>query len=134
MTDKINRFYSKNKQLIWLFGGVTLFLLFTSSKKKTTSRRGSTDNEDDASTSGGDSVFPLSYGSNGKKVRALQRWLNGQKPTYNLKFVNLVIDGRFGSKTRNALQSVWTAMYGYPISEMSERQYIEEDLLLHEDY
>ena len=133
MIDKIKSFYSKNKQLVWLLGGVALFVLLTSSKKKTTTSKSSTSSNDNA-TSGEDNVFPPSYGSKGKKVRALQRWLNYQKTTYNLKFTNLVIDGNFGSKTLNALRSVWTAMYGYPISEMTERQYIEEELLLHEEY
>lgn len=133
MIDKIKSFYSKNKQLVWLLGGVALFVLLTSSKKKTKTSKSSTGGNDNA-TSGDDNVFPLSYGSKGKKVRALQRWLNDQKTTYNLKFTNLVIDGNFGSKTLNALRSVWTAMYGYPISEMTERQYIEEKLLLHEEY
>ncbi len=133
MIQKIKSFYSKNKQLVWLLGGVALFVLLTSSKKKTTTSKSSTSSNDNA-TGGEDNVFPLSYGSKGKKVRALQRWLNYQKTTYNLKFTNLVIDGNFGSKTLNALRSVWTAMYGYPISEMTERQYIEEELLLHEEY
>lgn len=133
MIDKIKSFYSKNKQLVWLLGGVALFVLLTSSKKKTTISKSSTSSNDNA-TGSEDNVFPLSYGSKGKKVRALQRWLNYQKTTYNLKFTNLVIDGNFGSKTLNALRSVWTAMYGYPISEMTERQYIEEELLLHEEY
>lgn len=133
MIDKIKSFYSKNKQLVWLLGGVALFVLLTSSKKKTTKSKSSTSSNDNA-TGSEDNVFPLSYGSKGKKVRALQRWLNYQKTTYNLKFTNLVIDGNFGSKTLNALRSVWTAMYGYPISEMTERQYIEEELLLHEEY
>lgn len=133
MIQKIKSFYSKNKQLVWLFGGVALFVLLTSSKKKTTTSKSSTSSNDNA-TSSEDNVFPLSYGSKGKKVRALQRWLNYQKTTYNLKFTNLVIDGQFGVKTLNALRSVWTAMYGYPISEMTERQYIEEELLLHEEY
>lgn len=133
MIQKIKSFYTKNKQLVWLLGGVALFVLLTSSKKKTTTSKSSTGGNDNA-TSGEDSVFPLSFGSKGKKVRALQRWLNYQKTTYNLKFTNLVIDGNFGSKTLNALRSVWTAMYGYPISEMTERQYIEEELLLHEEY
>lgn len=133
MIDKIKSFYSKNKQLVWLLGGVALFVLLTSSKKKTTTSKSSTSSNDNA-TGSEDNVFPLSYGSKGKKVRALQRWLNYQKTTYNLKFTNLVIDGNFGSKTLNALRSVWTAMYGYPISEMTERQYIEEELLLHEEY
>ena len=133
MIDKIKSFYSKNKQLVWLLGGVALFVLLTSSKKKTTTSKSSTGSNENA-TSGDDNVFPLSFGSKGKKVRALQRWLNYQKTTYNLKFTNLVIDGQFGVKTLNALRSVWTAMYGYPISEMTERQYIEEELLLHEEY
>ena len=133
MIDKIKSFYSKNKQLVWLLGGVALFVLLTSSKKKTTTSKSSTGSNDNA-TGSEDNVFPLSYGSKVKKVRALQRWLNYQKTTYNLKFTNLVIDGNFGSKTLNALRSVWTAMYGYPISEMTERQYIEEELLLHEEY
>ena len=122
MIQKIKSFYSKNKQLVWLLGGVALFVLLTSSKTKTTSK--SSTGSNDNATSGEDNVFPLSYGSKGKKVRALQRWLNYQKTTYNLKF----------TKTLNALRSVWTAMYGYPISEMTERQYIEEELLLHEEY
>ena len=134
MIDKIKSFYSKNKQLVWLLGGVALFVLLTSSKKSTRTSKSSTGSDDDAVTSSEDSVFPLSFGSKGKKVRALQRWLNYKKTTYNLTFTNLVIDGQFGVKTLNALRSVWTAMYGYPISEMTERQYIEEELLLHEEY
>ena len=78
MIDKIKSFYGKNKQLVWLLGGVALFVLLTSSKKKTTSKS-STGSDDDAVTSSEDSVFPLSFGSKGKKVRALQRWLNYKK-------------------------------------------------------
>lgn len=56
MIDKIKSFYGKNKQLVWLLGGVALFVLLTSSKKSTRTSKSSTGSDDDAVTSNEDSV------------------------------------------------------------------------------
>ena len=134
MIDKIKSFYSKNKQLVWLLGGVTLFVLLTSSKKKTTTSKSSTGGTGPIATTPVE--FPIKYGDSGKGVKAVQRWCNDKKKSYNLSFASLVIDGKFGPKTLNALVTVWKTMYGSAaeISEVTERIYVEEGMLLYEDY
>ena len=46
-----------------------------------------------------DTIFPLRYGTCGNNVRILQRFLN---KSYSK---NLVVDGAFGPKTKQALQT-----------------------------
>lgn len=61
-------------------------------------------------------AFPLNYGSKGKQVAHIQKWLNGGvvNPPYAVNYPQLVVDGILGAKTKAALTKVG---YTLPISQ-----------------
>ena len=125
----MKKFFEKNKTILLLLGGVALILFLTSaSRKKKTAGQTPTD-----PTTIKREGFPLKYGSKGKYVRALQRWLNAKKAEGVADFgANLIVDGKFGDKTLTALRLIWNEVEGYPVREVNEVQYLANDIHLYE--
>jgi len=125
----MKKFFEKNKTILLLLGGVALILFLTSaSRKKKTAGQTPTD-----PTTIKREGFPLKYGSRGKYVRALQRWLNAKKAAGVADFgANLIVDGKFGDKTLTALRLIWNEVEGYPVREVNEVQYLANDIHLYE--
>ena len=125
----MKKFFSKNKTILLLLGGVALILFLTSANKKKKAA-GQTPSDPTAVKREG---FPLKYGSRGKYVRALQRWLNAKKAAGVADFgANLVVDGKFGDKTLTALRLIWNEVEGYPVREVNEVQYLANNIHLYE--
>lgn len=61
-------------------------------------------------------TFPLIYGSKGKQVAHLQKWLNSGavNPPYAVNYPQLVVDGILGDKTKSALLKIG---YSLPVSQ-----------------
>ena len=126
----MKKFFSKNKTILLTLGGIALILFLTSANKKKKKAAGQTPSDPAAVKREG---FPLKYGSRGKYVRALQRWLNAKKAEGVADFgANLVIDGKFGDKTLTALRLIWNEVEGYPVREVNEVQYLANDIHLYE--
>lgn len=125
----MKKFFEKNKTILLLLGGMTLILFLTSANKKKKTA-GQTPSDPAAVKREG---FPLKYGSRGRYVRALQRWLNAKKAEGVADFgANLVVDGKFGDKTLTALRLIWNEVEGYPVREVNEVQYLANDIHLYE--
>ncbi len=125
----MKKFFSKNKTILLTLGGVALILFLTSANKKKKAAGQTPSDPADVKREG----FPLKYGSRGKYVRALQRWLNAKKAAGVADFgVNLVVDGKFGDKTLTALRLIWNEVEGYPVREVNEVQYLANDIHLYE--
>lgn len=124
---------STKKILIIIAVAILAYIVFTAFKKPA-SKNGSSDGERDGTgTDTSRAGFPLKYGSRGKYVKALQRWLNAKKAEGVANFgANLVIDGKFGDKTLSALRIIWNAVEGYPVREVNETQYLANDIHLFE--
>lgn len=60
--------------------------------------------------------FPLDYGSKGKQVAHVQKWLNAGviNPPYVVNYPKLIVDGILGEKTKAAIIK---AGYTLPISQ-----------------
>ena len=112
---------STKKILIIIAVAILAYIVFTAFKK--------TASKSDTSRAG----FPLKYGSRGKYVKALQRWLNAKKSEGVANFgASLVVDGKFGDKTLSALRIIWDKVEGYPVREVNETQYLANDIHLYE--
>lgn len=123
---------STKKILIIIAVAILAYIVFTAFKK-TAIKTGSDGEKDEAGTDTSRAGFPLKYGSRGKYVKALQRWLNAKKSEGVANFgANLVIDGKFGDKTLSALRIIWNAVEGYPVREVNETQYLANDIHLFE--
>ena len=126
----MKKFLSKNKTILLTLGGIALILFLTSASRKKKKAAGQTPSDPTAVKREG---FPLKYGSRGRYVRALQRWLNAKKAAGVADFgANLVIDGKFGDKTLSALRIIWNEVEGYPVREVNEVQYLANDIHLYE--
>lgn len=125
----IKKFFEKNKTILLLLGGMAIILFLTSANKK---KKAAGQPPTDPAAVKRDG-FPLSYGSSGKYVRALQRWLNAKKAEGVANFgANLIVDGKFGDKTLTALRLIWNEVEGYPVREVNEVQYLANDIHLYE--
>lgn len=124
---------STKKILIIIAVAILAYIVFTAFKR-TASKSDSKDEDSNGDGSGTQRAgFPLKYGSRGKYVKALQRWLNAKKSEGVANFgANLVIDGKFGDKTLSALRIIWNAVEGYPVREVNETQYLANDIHLYE--
>lgn len=122
------------KIVIIIAVAILAYIVFTAFRKP--AKSGSSDNDGDSSGDGSGTQrtgFPLKYGSKGKYVKALQRWLNTKQSEGVANFgANLVIDGKFGDKTLSALRIIWNAVEGYPVREVNETQYLANDIHLFE--
>lgn len=125
---------STKKILIIIAVAILAYIAFTAFKKLAKSSGGDkTGDSDGTGTDTSRAGFPLKYGSRGKYVKALQRWLNAKKSEGVANFgANLVIDGKFGDKTLSALRIIWNAVEGYPVREVNETQYLANDIHLYE--
>lgn len=126
---------STKKIIIIIAVAILAYIIFTAFGKKS-AKSSSSDKNSDSDGTGTDTSragFPLKYGSRGKYVKALQRWLNAKKSEGVANFgANLVIDGKFGDKTLSALRIIWNAVEGYPVREVNETQYLANDIHLFE--
>ena len=121
------------KILIIIAVAILAYIIFTAFRKPA-SKNGSSDGERDGTgTDTSRAGFPLKYGSRGKYVKALQRWLNAKKSEGVANFgASLVVDGKFGDKTLSALRIIWDKVEGYPVREVNETQYLANDIHLYE--
>lgn len=121
------------KKVVIIIGVIALAYLIFIAFKKTTKTSEKTNNKTDSGSEPSRAGFPLKYGSTGKYVKALQRWLNTKKADGIANFgANLVIDGKFGDKTLSALRITWDKVEGYPVREINEVQYLANDIHLYE--
>lgn len=113
---------------------ILVYLVFTAFRKPAKSRAEKEDDDKNGSGSGTPRAgFPLRYGSSGKYVKSLQRWLNAKKAEGVANFgANLVVDGKFGDKTLSALRVIWEKVEGYPVREVNELQYLANNIHLYE--
>lgn len=124
---------STKKILIIIAVAILAYIIFTAFKKKSAKSSGSDKTGDSDGTGTSRAGFPLKYGSRGKYVKALQRWLNAKKSEGVANFgANLVVDGKFGDKTLSALRIIWDKVEGYPVREVNETQYLANDIHLYE--
>lgn len=124
---------STKKILIIIAVAILAYIIFTAFGKKSAKSSSSDKNSDSDGTGTSRADFPLKYGSKGKYVKALQRWLNAKKSEGVGNFgASLVIDGKFGDKTLSALRIIWNAVEGYPVREVNETQYLANDIHLFE--
>lgn len=124
---------STKKILIIIAVAILAYIVFTAFRKSASKTGSSNGEKDEAGTDTSRAGFPLKYGSRGKYVKALQRWLNAKKSEGVANFgANLVIDGKFGDKTLSALRIIWNAVEGYPVREVNETQYLANDIHLFE--
>lgn len=121
------------KILIIVAVAILAYIIFTAFKKPA-SKSDSKDEDSNGDGSGTQRAgFPLKYGSRGKYVKALQRWLNAKKSAGVANFgASLVVDGKFGDKTLSALRIIWDKVEGYPVREVNETQYLANDIHLYE--
>lgn len=121
------------KIVIIIAVAILAYLVFTAFRKSASKSGSSSGDKDEAGTDTSRAGFPLRYGSRGKYVKALQRWLNAKKAEGVANFgANLVIDGKFGDKTLSALRIIWNAVEGYPVREVNELQYLANNIHLYE--
>ena len=121
------------KIVIIIAVAILAYLVFTAFRKSASTSGSSSGDKDEAGTDTSRSGFPLRYGSRGKYVKALQRWLNAKKSEGVANFgANLVIDGKFGDKTLSALRIIWEKVEGYPVREINELQYLANNIHLYE--
>lgn len=122
------------KIVIIIAVAILAYIVFTAFRKP--AKSGSSDNDGDNSGDGSGTQrtgFPLKYGSKGKYVKALQRWLNAKQSEGVANFgANLIVDGKFGDKTLTALRLIWNEVEGYPVREVNEVQYLANDIHLFE--
>jgi len=124
---------STKKILIIIAVAILAYLVFTAFRKSASKSGSSNGDKDKAGTDTSRAGFPLRYGSRGKYVKALQRWLNAKKAEGVANFgANLVVDGKFGDKTLSALRIIWDKVEGYPVREVNETQYLANDIHLYE--
>nr|DAU94710.1 MAG TPA: Lysozyme-like protein [Caudoviricetes sp.] len=121
------------KIVIIIAVAILAYLVFTAFRKPASKRGSNEGDKDEAGTDTSRAGFPLKYGSRGKYVKALQRWLNGKKAEGVANFgANLVVDGKFGDKTLSALRVIWEKVEGYPVRELNELQYLANNIHLYE--
>lgn len=121
------------KIVIIIAVAILAYLVFTALRKSASKSGSSNGDKDEAGTDTSRAGFPLKYGSRGKYVKALQRWLNAKKADGIANFgANLVIDGKFGDKTLSALRITWDKVEGYPVREINEVQYLANEIHLYE--
>lgn len=122
------------KIVIIIAVAILAYIVFTAFRKP--AKSSGSDKTGDKSGTGTDTSragFPLKYGSRGKYVKALQRWLNAKKSAGVANFgASLVVDGKFGDKTLSALRIIWDKVEGYPVREVNETQYLANDIHLYE--
>lgn len=124
---------STKKILIIIAVAILAYIVFTAFKKPASKTGSSDGDKDGAGTDTSRAGFPLKYGSRGKYVKALQRWLNAKKSAGVANFgASLVVDGKFGDKTLSALRIIWDKVEGYPVREVNETQYLANDIHLYE--
>ncbi len=123
---------STKKILIIIAVAILAYIVFTAFRKSA-SKSDSKDEDSNGRSGTQRAGFPLKYGSRGKYVKALQRWLNAKKSEGVANFgANLVVDGKFGDKTLSALRIIWDKVEGYPVREVNETQYLANDIHLYE--
>lgn len=121
------------KIVIIIAVAILAYLVFTAFRKPASKGGSSDGGKDEAGTDTSRAGFPLKYGSRGKYVKALQRWLNAKKAEGVANFgANLVVDGKFGDKTLSALRVIWEKVEGYPVREVNETQYLANNIHLYE--
>lgn len=121
------------KILIIIAVAILAYIVFTAFKKTASKSDTKNSDKDGTDTDTSRAGFPLKYGSRGKYVKALQRWLNAKKSEGVANFgAKLVIDGKFGDKTLSALRIIWDKVEGYPVREVNETQYLANDIHLYE--